>query len=118
MSSLETWPQKFADFALVSNDGKVLHCHKARLVENSEFFDKMLSHEVIEATNNRMDVPDYDGVTVASFLEWIYAAKPTPLGMMMKKLMKNAWRGEFISQRDYDVKKFSPGIFTAFRREK
>ena len=73
MSSLETWPQKFSDFVLVSNDGKVLNCHKAHLVKNSEFFDAMLSHEVLEATNNRMDVPDYDGVTVASFLEWIYA---------------------------------------------
>ena len=73
MSSLETWPQKFSDFVLVSNDGKVFNCHKTHLVKNSKFFDAMLDHKFLEATNNRMDVPDYDGVTVASFLEWIYA---------------------------------------------
>ena len=62
----------------------------------------MLKHEVLEATNNRMDVPDFDGV-----LEWIYAAKPTPPGKMMKKLKQVAKPEEFISQRDYDVKKLT-----------
>ena len=75
MSSLESWPQDLTDFALVSKEGVELHCHKARLVENSEYFKAMLSHNVQETKENQMGVPDYDAVTVASFLEWIYAAK-------------------------------------------
>ena len=75
MSSLETWPLDLADFALVSKEGVELHCHKARLVENSEYFKAMLSHKVRETDENQMVVPDHDAVTVASFLEWIYAAK-------------------------------------------
>ena len=75
MSSLETWPLELADFALVSKDGKVLSCHKARLVEDSEYFRAMLSHKMRETSSNKMDVPEYDGGTVASFLEWIYAQK-------------------------------------------
>ena len=73
MSSLETWPLEL-DFALESKDGEVLRCHKARLIENSEYFEGMLRHKVRETDESKMVVPDYDGVTVASFLEWIYAA--------------------------------------------
>ena len=75
MSSLETWPLDLADFALVSKEGVELHCHKALLVLNSEYFKAMLSHKVRETDENQMVVPDHDAVTVASFLEWIYAAK-------------------------------------------
>ena len=75
MSSLETWRQEQTDFALVSKEGVELHCHKAWLVENSEYFKAMLSHRVRETDENQMVVPDYDAVTVASFLEWIYAPK-------------------------------------------
>ena len=84
MSSLETWPLKAADFALMSKDGEVLQCHKDCLAENSEYFAAMLSHEFCETTNNQMKVPDYDGITVASFLEWIYA--PRYSEEVMKKL--------------------------------
>ena len=111
MSSLETWPQELADFALVSKDGKVLSCHKARLVENSEYFRAMLSHKMRETSSNKMDVPEYDGVTVASFLEWVYAQKFNE--EVMRKLQKSAEPGEFIAQKQFDVKKFSPGIFKA-----
>ena len=108
MSSLETWPQKLTDFALVSKDGVVLRCHKDRLIENSEYFDAMLSHQVRESVENQMDVQDYDGATVASFLEWIYAAK---LGEdIVMKLKQVAEPGEFISQRRFDEKKFSPDL--------
>jgi len=108
MSSLETWPQELVDFALVSKDDVVLHCHKARLIENSEYFKAMLSHKVRETDENQMVVRDYDGVTVASFLEWIYAAE---LGEdIVKKLKKVAEPGEFISQRRFDEKKFSPEL--------
>ena len=75
MSSLETWRLEPADFALVSKEEVVLQCHKAQLIENSDYFKAMLSHKVRETAENRMAVPDYDAVTVASFLEWIYAAK-------------------------------------------
>ena len=73
MSSLETWPLEL-DFALESKDGVVLRCHKALLIKNSEYFEAMLRHNVRETDESKMVVPDYDGVTVASFLEWIYAA--------------------------------------------
>ena len=109
MSSLETWPQDLTDFALVSKDGKILRCHKARLFENSEYFRAMLSHKMRETSNNQMDVPEYDGVTVASFLEWIYADK---IGeKVMKMLRESAQPGEFICQRQFDEAKFTLGIF-------
>ena len=109
MSSLETWPQELTDFALVSKDGKILRCHKARLFENSEYFQAMLNHKMRETSNNQMDVPEYDGVTVASFLEWIYADK---IGeKMMKRLRESAQPGEFICQRQFDEAKFTLGIF-------
>ena len=111
MSSLETWPQELVDFALVSKDGKVLSCHKARLVEDSEYFRAMLSHKMRETSSNKMDVPEYYGVTVASFLEWIYAQK---FGEeVLKKLRESALPGEFIAQKQFNAKKFSPGIFLA-----
>ena len=112
MSSLETWPQELADFALVSKDGKVLSCHKARLVENSEYFRAMLSHKMRETSNNQMDVPEYDGVTVASFLEWVYAPKKAgeKMTQLMLRLRYSRPRGEFISQRQFDEAKFTPGI--------
>ena len=72
---METWRQEPTDFALVSKEEVVLQCHKAQLIENSDYFKAMLSHKVRETDENRMAVPDYDAVTVASFLEWIYAAK-------------------------------------------
>ena len=64
-----------------------------------------------ETSKNQMEVPEYDGVTVASFLEWIYAPKFNE--EVMKKLRTSAEPGEFIAQKQFDVKKFSPGIFTA-----
>ena len=73
MSSLETWPLEL-DFALESKDGVVLRCNKALLIKNSEYFEAMLRHKVRKTDKSKMVVPDYDGVTVASFIEWIYAA--------------------------------------------
>jgi len=105
MSSLETWRLEPADFALVSKEEVVLQCHKAKLIENSDYFKAMLSHKVRETAENRMAVPDYDAVTVASFLEWIYAAKLRE--DYVKKLKQVAEPGEFISQRLFDQKKFS-----------
>ena len=109
MSLLQTWPLKPTDFTLVAKDGEVLYCHKACLTESSEVFAAMLSHEMRETTNNQMDVPEYDRVTVASFLEWIYAPKNQE--EVMKKL-KSAQPNEFIFQKLFDMNKFSPGIFT------
>jgi len=108
MSSLETWPQDLTDFALVSKDGKILRCHKARLFENSEYFRAMLSHKMRETSNNQMDVPEYDGVTVACFLEWIYADKIG--GKVMKMLRESAQPGKFICQRQFDEAKFTPAL--------
>ena len=107
-----------SDFALVSKDGEVLHCHKARLIgpEGSDYFEAMLSHKMRETSKNQMEVPEYDGVTVASFLEWIYAPKFNE--EVMKKLKVSAEPGEFIAQKQFDVKKFSPGIFTAHFHQK
>ena len=85
MSSLETWHLEPADFALESKDGVVLRCHKALLIKNSEYFEAMLRHKVRETDESKMVVPDYDGVTVASFLEWIYAAE---LGEEIVKKLK------------------------------
>ena len=69
----------------------------------------MLSHKMRETSNNQMDVPEYDGVTVASFLEWIYADK---IGeKVMKMLRESAQPGKFICQRQFDEAKFTPGIF-------
>ena len=107
MSSLETWPLEL-DFALESKDGVVLRCHKALLIKNSEYFVAMLRHKVRETTESKMVVPEYDGVTVASFLEWIYAAE---LGEdIVKKLKQVAEPGEFVSQRRFDEKKFTPEL--------
>jgi len=108
MSSLETWPHELTDFALESKDGEVLRCHKARLIENSEYFEGMLRHKVRETDESKMVVPDYDGVTVASFLEWIYAAV---FGKdVVKKLKQVAEPGEFVSQRRFNEKKFTPEL--------
>ena len=112
MSSLETWrPLKPTDFTLQANDGEVLYCHKACLIENSEVFAAMLSHEMRETTNNQMDVPEFDRVTVASCLEWMYAPKYPE--EVMKKLKESALPNEFVFQKQFDVTKFSPGIFTS-----
>jgi len=108
MSLLQTWPLKPTDFTLVAKDGEVLHCHKACLAENSEYFAAMLSHEFYETTNNQMHVPEYDGVTVASFLEWIYAPKNQE--EVMKKLKESAQPNEFIFQKQFDMNKFSPAL--------
>ena len=109
MSSLENWPLKPTDFTLVSRDGEILNCHKARLAETSEYFSAMLSHEFCETNNNQMRVPEYDGVTVASFLEWIYAPKVGE--KIMEKLKDSAAPGDFFPQRQFDLIKFTPGIF-------
>ena len=69
----------------------------------------MLSHKRLETSNNKMDVPEYDRLTVASFLEWIYAQKNSQ--EVMKKLKEASQPGEFISQRQFDKNKFTPGIF-------
>ena len=115
MSSLWTWPLKPTDFTLVAKDGEVLHCHKACLAESSEYFSAMLSHEFCETTNNQMHVPEYDGVTVTTFLEWIYAPKNQE--EVMKKLKETAQPNEFIFQKQFDSNKFSPGIFSCIFRK-
>ena len=90
MSSLETWPLEL-DFALESKDGVVLRCHKALLIKNSEYFEAMLRHKVRETDESKMVVPDYNGVTVASFLEWIYAAElGEDIVKRLKKVMMDA----------------------------
>ena len=111
MSSLETWDLEGSDFALVAEDGETtLRCHKDRLAESSGYFQAMLSHDCWETSNNQMDVPEYDGVTVANFLDWIYAAK---IGeKIMKKLKDSAEPGDFFPQRQFDLVKFTPGIST------
>ena len=101
MSSLETWPLEDSDFALVAEDGETLRCHKVRLAENSGYFKAMLSHDFCETSNNQMNVPKFGGVTVASFLEWIYAPKNEA----------SSAEGEFSPEKQFDVQKFSPGIY-------
>ena len=104
MSSLETWDLEGSDFALVAEDGETtLRCHKDRLAESSGYFKAMLSHDCWETSNNQMDVPQFGGVTVASCLEWIYAPKNEA----------SSAEGEFSPEKQFDVQKFSPGIFMA-----
>ena len=109
MSSLETWPQEPTNFALVSKEGEVFNCHKARLAESSKYFEVMLKNKMRETSNNKMEVPEYDRLTVASFLEWIYAPKLSE--KIMKKLKDSAEPGDFFPQRQFDLVKFTPGIF-------
>ena len=109
MSSLGTWPQEPTDFALVCKDGETFNCHKARLVESSKYFEAMLRNKMRETAYNKMEVPEYDRLTVASFLEWIYAPKISE--KIMKKLKDSAEPGDFFPQRQFDLVKFTPGIF-------
>ena len=103
MSSLETWPLEGSNFALVAKDGETLRCHKERLAESSPYFAAMLSHEFCETSSNQMKVPEYGGGTVASALEWIYAPKNE----------ESSAEGEFSPEKQFNVQKFSPGIFMA-----
>ena len=123
MSSLETWPLEL-DFALESKDGVVLRCHKALLIKNSEYFEAIFCHKVRETDESKMVVPDYDGVTVASFLEWVYAAElgeeivrklkqvmtdlslfPTHGGLLIDTFLPHSWKakGNLVSFSFLDI---------------
>ena len=72
-SKLETWDTRWSDFAIVVDTGEELKCHKVVLAQCSPFFDTMLSSNLEETKNNKMEAKDFSLETVRTFLEFVYA---------------------------------------------
>jgi len=95
---LETWNTEWADFALVTDTGEELKCHKVVLVKESEFFEAMLSSDCKEANTNKMKVPNFSLKTVFTFLEYIYA------GLKWDEHLKH------YCKTDFDMDKITPEL--------
>merc|ERR1712029_782615 len=67
-SGLETWDTRWSDFAIVADSDEVLRCHKVLLAKCSPFFDAMLSSNLEETKNSKMEAKEYSLGTVKTFL--------------------------------------------------
>merc|ERR1712243_112100 len=72
-SGLETWDTKWSDFAIVADSDEVLRCHKVLLAQCSPFFYAMLSSNLEETKNSKMEANEFGLETVKTFLEYVYA---------------------------------------------
>ena len=62
---------KFSDF-IISCRGTEFKCHKAILAGRSTYFRRMLSHDMEEAKQNYVDIPDIPADIVKEMLRYIY----------------------------------------------
>ena len=62
---------KFSDF-IISCRGTEFKCHKAILAGRSTYFRRMLSHDMEEAKQNYVDIPDIPADIVREMLRYIY----------------------------------------------
>lgn len=65
----------FADFKLLTNDGKTLKAHRSILAARSPMFYAMLSTDMQESQQGSTDVPDFDSTTMKEVLRFIYSNK-------------------------------------------
>ena len=65
---------RFSDFT-VSCQGKEYKCHKSILAQRSTYFDAMLSHDMAESQNNRVELKDLEADTAEDILTFIYTGK-------------------------------------------
>jgi len=69
----ETWDTRWSDFSIVVATGEELRCHKVLLAKCSPFFDAMLSSNMEETKNSKMEAKEFSLETVRTFLEFVYA---------------------------------------------
>jgi len=68
-----TWNQKHTDFTIRDKSGNKFEVHKHILAENSPVFEAMLDQEMMETKMNKVEIKQFDGETINSFLGYIYA---------------------------------------------
>lgn len=56
------------------NDGETLKAHKSVLVQHSPVFAMMLTHVTQEATNNSVQVTDFDSTTMKELLRFVHSS--------------------------------------------
>lgn len=76
-----------ADFKLKTNDKTVLKAHKAILASQSPVISAMLQHNMKEAKENMMVVPDFDSTTMNEFLRFVYYNEVEDLPATAHKLV-------------------------------
>ena len=67
----ETWDTRWSDFSVVVATGEELRCHKVLLAKCSPFFDAMLSSNLEETKNSKMEAKEFSLETVRTFLEFV-----------------------------------------------
>ena len=82
---------RFSDFT-VSCQGKEYKCHKSILAQRSTYFDAMLSHDMAESQNNRVELKDLEADTAKDILTFIYTGKVNGMGEKAADLLDVADR--------------------------
>ena len=81
--------ERFADLDIVCKD-KVFRVHKAILVARSPVFAAMFEHEMIEQTENRVDMEEIDSEIGQELLRFIYSGKVNNLEERTRELLAGA----------------------------
>ena len=99
---------KFADFKLVSSDGKIHLCYKHVLYNISPYFKALFETDWAETNNGVMEVPQHDGTTVKNFLKYINAKEAG--SDIVQRLRETAQPGEHIFKRQFDKDQYNSDL--------
>ena len=77
---------RFSDFT-VTCQGRQFKCHKSILAQRSSYFDAMLSHDMVESRENKVDLVDLEADTAEDLLTFIYTGKVTDVGEKATNLL-------------------------------
>jgi hypothetical protein len=66
--------EAFSDVVLKSSDKKSFHAHKSYLASSSQVFWKMFTTDMQEASNNIVEIKDFDSKVLTELLRFVYSS--------------------------------------------
>ena len=70
---------RFSDFT-VTCQGRQFKCHKSILTQRSSYFNAMLSHDMVESQDSKVELKDLEADTAEDLLTFIYTGKVSDMG--------------------------------------
>ena len=70
---------RFSDFT-VTCQGRQFKCHKSILAQRSSYFNAMLSHDMVESQDSKVELKDLEADTAEDLLTFIYTGKVSDMG--------------------------------------
>jgi len=101
--------EKFTDFEILC-ENEVFKCHKIILAARSPVFDAMLTHNMVENKQSRVEINDLDVSTVNDMISYIYSGKVANLDGNAKNLLAAAENYQLVDLKHMCLKSLAKNI--------